>query len=574
MAELRPFIVIINACALIILSSVSVGAQSPADQFARDRSASERRDRLGVLAGRTPERLDDASSARPAIGDGGRCFPVDKIVVDDASLLPKQDIATVTGSFSGRCIGLGAINLLLRNMTDLYLDRGYITSRVYVPEQDIGSSRTLRLKAVEGVISDIYLDGKPAPHSGELETAFPGLRGRAGNIHDIEQGLDQIDRLASSQAKSTMLPGADPGTAILNVDIEHGLPWQVSVGNNNLGQEQTGLSRSTVQIRRENLFDLNDLFSFTYEHSGPDYPGNGDGRGKADNYSALFSIPWGYWTFSGSGAWYEYKSEVPGNFASLSSSGTSGEIGVSVDRVLWRGPNALTQLHLALTYKETENFLLGNRIEVGSRRYTVGSIGLTHSRRMLGGVWAFDANVEQGLDLFGAVDEGEPSAGGADPRFTKFTGSISADTPFELGNQSFIASSIANAQVSGDSLFGSEQMSLGSYSNVRGTRDGVLYGNNGFFIRNDIVWRIRPWSDSPQMGELFGEVQPYVGLDYGRVFSEARHDIEGGFLSGWTIGMRLSGGKINLDFGYSDILATSSEQRGEGLMFFSANASW
>lgn len=115
--------------------------------------------------------------------------------------------------------------------------------------------------------------------------------------------------------------------------------------------------------------------------------------------------------------------------------------------------------------------MLGNKIEVGSRKYTVGGMGISHSRRMLGGLWVLDAGYDQGLDIFDAVDKGDPGAGDANPRFAKFSGTISATKPFEFANQQFEMSSLLTGQYSPDNLFGAEQISLGGYSNVRGTRE-------------------------------------------------------------------------------------------------------
>ncbi len=47
-------------------------------------------------------------------------------------------------------------------------------------------------------------------------------------------------------------------------------------------------------------------------------------------------------------------------------------------------------------------------------------------------------------------------------------------------------------------------------------------GNNGFFICNEIVWRLLSLGGSPDVTGLVGELRPYVGpLAYGRIFSRA-----------------------------------------------------
>lgn len=565
---------LLSGCVLAVLSFSHSQAQSPADQIARDREQQERLRRLETLGQRTPEPARRAQEQKSDDEGRGPCFTIDHVAVDGVKRFAPSRIAEITAPYSNRCIGFGAINELLRQLTHLYLDKGFIATRVYVPEQDIAGSRVLRLIVVEGRLADIYLDGKSAPRSGVIGTAFPSLTGKVANIRDIEQGLDQINRLSSANAKTSMLPGRQDGESILNVEVERSRPWFLSVSHSNLGQKSTGLAKHSVSLGFENLLNLNDITTFTYERSGPDYPWGSDGYGKSNSYSGSLSVPYGYWTFGVNGSWYDYASVAPGRFSSPKITGTSSQLGVSADRVLHRGQTSITQLNLGLVHKTTDNFLLGNKLEVGSRQYTVGSIGLSHSVRVGNGLWVFDVDYEQGLNLFGAVDKGAPGAGDAEPRFGKFTGTVSFTRPFEMAKQPFEWSSIATAQYSPDNLFGAEQMSLGGYSNVRGTREGLFFGNNGFFVRNELIWKTMPWDGKASWTQWLGQLRPYAGLDHGQIFEQERLGIPRGSLTSWTVGARLAGGRLNADIGYSRILKSSTEPARKGLFFLSTSLRW
>ncbi|HEX8047860.1 ShlB/FhaC/HecB family hemolysin secretion/activation protein [Rhizobium sp.] len=569
----RPILV-----ALLVSVSAGSGAfaqQSPADDFARRQAEQNERQRLDALKRITPKpgaaTAQEPAAKAPA---GGPCFAVTHVEVEGVKRVSAALVDKVIAPYRNKCVGVGEINTLLRDLTFLYLDTGFVTSRVYVPAQDIAKTKVLRLVAVEGTLSDIYINGKPAPGSGVLATAFPGMKDHILNLRDIEQGLDQINRLSSNNAKTAMLPGKDDGSSILNIKNKPDHPWHFSAGNSNLGQEQTGYSKTSASLSYDNLFGINDQLGFSYEHSGPNYPWGDDGHGKSDSYSGNISVPYGYWTFSGNGSWYGYDSSVPGNFGELRTSGNSKQLGFSADRVIARDKDSITTLNTGLSYKETNNFLLGSKIEVGSRRYTVGNLGLSHSRRMLGGLWVFDVSYEQGLNLFDAVDQGDAGAGDANPRFSKFTGTITLNRPFELAEQRFELASILTGQYSPNNMFGAEQISIGSYANVRGTRETLLYGNDGFFFRNDLSWRTRPWADNAALVQAIGELRPYIGLDYGRVASQARFQINGGDMLSWTVGAKLAGGHLNLDMGYSDVFAGTIDRHDAGLFFVSTSVRW
>ncbi|MDV4162200.1 ShlB/FhaC/HecB family hemolysin secretion/activation protein [Rhizobium leguminosarum] len=561
--------------AVLMIGVASAHAQSPADDFNRRQEEQTQSQRLDALRRATPGGSADGENGSLPAGPGnGACFDITRVVIDGANLLSAQEIGKVTAPYGNRCVGLAEINAVLRDVTHLYIDHGYVTSRAYVPQQDIAKTRILRLLVVEGTLSDIYLNGQKVAGSGSLATAFPGLIGRVVNIRDIEQGLDQMNRLQANDAKSAMLPGPKDGTSILNIENRPGRPWHVSLGNNNMGQESTGFSRSSASLGLDDLFDINDQWNFSYEHSGPDYPWRNDGKGYGNSYSGSVSVPYGYSTVSLNGSWYQYESAVEGNFSSLETSGNSGQAGLGIDRVVLRDKDSITTVRSSLTYKQTNNFLLGNLIEVGSRRYTVGEIGISHSRRMFGGIWVFDASYDKGLGLFDAVEPGDPGAGNADPRFSKFNATISVTQPFTLAGRQFELTSLLSGQYSPDNLLGAEQISLGSYSNVRGTRESVLFGNNGMFSHNEIVWRTKSNESGDAVAKVLGELRPYLGLDYGHVYSQKRFDMTGGDLASWTAGIRAVGGNISADLGYSDIVASSLDHVDGGLFYFSASTHW
>ncbi|MFS2174356.1 ShlB/FhaC/HecB family hemolysin secretion/activation protein [Rhizobium pisi] len=570
--EIRYFLV---AGVVLAASVASAYAQSPADDFTRRQEEQSQTRRLDALRRATPGGGAEAESGPLPGGRGnGACFDITRVEIDGASLLSREQLGKVTAPYGNRCVGLAEINAVLKDVTHLYIDHGYVTSRAYVPQQDIRKTRILRLLVVEGTLSDIYLNGKKVAGNGSLATAFPGLIGRVVNIRDIEQGLDQMNRLQANDAKSAMLPGPKDGTSILNIENHPGRPWHISLGNNNLGQESTGFSRSSASLGFDDLFDVNDQWNFSYEHSGPNYPWSNDGRGYSNSYSGSVSVPYGYSTLSLNGSWYQYESTVEGNFSSLETSGNSGQAGLGIDRVVLRDKDSITTVRSGLTYKQTDNFLLGNLIEVGSRRYTVGDLGISHSRRMLGGIWVFDASYDKGLGLFDAVRPGEPGAGDADPRFSKFNATLSVTEPVEAAGRQFELTSLISGQYSPDNLLGAEQISLGSYSNVRGTRESVLFGNNGVFAHNEVVWRTKSNENGGPAGKAFGELRPYLGFDYGHVYAQKRFDISGGDLASWTAGIRTVGGNISADLGYSDIVASSLDHVDGGLFYFSASTHW
>lgn len=545
-------------------------AQSPADDFARRQAELQKKQQIEQLRRFTPNEASPTELQSTSFPKEGSCFEISEVDIDGVTKLSKKTLSEITSSYSGKCLGLGDIQALMKLLTNAYLDRGYVTARLYIPEQNIKHSRRLRLVVVEGKLSDIYMNEKKTTlYDGVVMSAFPRLKGGVVNMRDIEQGLDQMNRLASNNAKSEMLPGESDGSTIVNIQNQPTKRWHMNISHDTLGQASTGYARYNAGLTLDNVLDVNDLWNFNYQRTDKDYWNDDDTDGNSNSYSGSVSIPNGYWLFNVSGYKYNYHSLVEGYYGSNRSSGDSSELSGSASRVIHRNGKSLTTLNFGLSYKETNNFLLGNKIEVGSRNYTVGNLGLSHSRQMFNGTWTFDLSYLQGLGIFGAVKKHTPSAGNAEPEFSKFTATISAMTPFKMAKQDFILSNLLVGQYTPDNLFGAEQLSLGSYSNVRGSRENLVFGNNGFFFRNEVIWRTIPWGNNANLVKALGELRPYGGLDYGQVFAQAHYGFDDENLSSWTLGAKLAGGRFTFDSGYSKVFSSTVKKVNDGMAFAS-----
>ncbi|HBO5602453.1 TPA: two-partner secretion system transporter TpsB1, partial [Pseudomonas aeruginosa] len=134
--------------------------------------------------------------------------------------------------YQGRCLGVGQLNALLKAVTDHYLDRGYVTTRAYLPQQDLASG-TLRIIVVEGRLEGLDSSALASPR--ELEMSFPGRTGELLDLRELEQLVDQLSRLPSRQAQLELVPGSEVGGSRVRLKGERDKPWRVSATRNNDG---------------------------------------------------------------------------------------------------------------------------------------------------------------------------------------------------------------------------------------------------------------------------------------------------------------------------------------------------
>ena len=75
------------------------------------------------------------------------CFPIDVIHVTGVTAVNEGEFEALIEEFSGQCLGQVSIGNLLQRISAVYADKGFITTRAYVPVQDI-SSRELTIEVL------------------------------------------------------------------------------------------------------------------------------------------------------------------------------------------------------------------------------------------------------------------------------------------------------------------------------------------------------------------------------------------------------------------------------------------
>jgi len=410
------------------------------------------------------------------------------------------------------------------------------------------------LSLLRGSLEAIALNGQLSSDS-RIATAFAGMVGHPVNLRDVEQGLDQINRLRSAQATIALASGQSQGGSVLDVTVEQGRPWHASLSADNLGGIATGIYQSRIDLGVDNLFGVNDEWQFGYQRSMDRSPlFFSDERPGSNTVTGSVSIPYGYWTFGLNGSWSDYHSTLIGPIFTIETSGGSKSLSPYVMRILHRDQVSKTWATSRLTWKETENFLLGSRLDVASRKLSIASFELGHSRQLFGGQVSASIGYHKGLDIFGAFDDKSAPDGSPKGQFDKVTASVGFFRAQDIGWSTLIFSTSVSGQWTNDALFGSEQMSLGGYSSVRGVREALLYADKAVLMRNELSFLLPP-TDDAGIAEVIGRVEPYIALDLGHSVAGSRGNSLGGDIVGGAVGIRNRGGKIIFDLSWADIIS-------------------
>ncbi|AUX86619.1 hypothetical protein C3F34_11605 [Acinetobacter sp. ACNIH2] len=461
------------------------------------------------------------------------CFDIKKFVLigEDAREFTFAMRPVIQGEHNliGRCIGVQGLNQALDLIQNRIISRGFVTTRVLLPQQNIASGE-IQLQVIAGKVDQI----KFAEGTSKRAHKFNALPVKAGdilNIRDIEQGLENFKRVPTVEADFKIKPAEqhnEPGYSDLELAWQQSKPYRIHLGVDDAGSDSTGKYQGTATLSLDNLFTANDLFYGSYNH---DLGGGDDGKRGTDGYYLSYTIPMGYWLLSSNYSKSNYNQTVAGASENYLYSGESKLIGADLSRVLYRDAKRKTTATVGGWYRESQNFINDTEVEVQRRKTAGWKASLDHTEYLSNATLTGNLTYKRGTGAFNAIYAPEEEYGEAFTHVGILQANASLQVPFKVGQQNLQYLAEWRSQYSKKPLTPQDRFSIGNRYTVRGF-DGeqTLMADNGFLVRNEI---------SGSIAKL--PMQWYSGIDYGEVGGKTAYEpnpLLGTSLMGAVAGLR------------------------------------
>jgi hemolysin activation/secretion protein len=495
------------------------------EQIKRDQDALQRGEKApsGIDTSKLVPKVDASKAA-------GKCRDIGEIQINGAPRLSSSVREQIDKQFAAHCLGVTEIEQILGEITKDYVVRGYVTTRAYLPAQDLSKGK-LEITVVEGTVEKLRIDDKGSRSFAPGNT-IPAKPGDVLNLRDLEQGIDQINRLASNKATLDIQPGSQPGGSevVIRNEPEPFYHWLFSLDNQ--GSVSTGKNQAGVSLSTDSLLGLSEFMLFTHREA---IPGE-----KLNTWSAsdsfLLSVPYGYNTFSYNGSISRYVSTIlaPSGLE-LIASGDSTSNALTWDRVVYRDASTRANVSGMYTNKETRSYLEDQLLGVSSRKLTILDLDGNVTTGLGAGILGLNVGWAEGLSSAGALRDMDNLPFEA-PRaqFKKLKFGASYNLPFQWLGHEWTLNSSLTGQSARTTLYGSEQIAIGGIYSVRGFVHSTLAGDSGYYLRNDLSMR--------QMVSLAGMQLPtrlYVAVDMGAVRNRVP-EVPQGSLVGAALGASFS----------------------------------
>lgn len=394
----------------------------------------------------------------------------------------------------------------------------------------------------------------------------PGTMGFEADT--LRRGLDRLNREPDYQQADMVLQRSEiAGGTDLILSVTNRLPVEPFVGYNTEGNTLTGDDRVFAGLFLHHLWGVSHHFNYQYTSD------TGFDAYQAHSASYVMPFPNGHSVllFGGYAKVDFGLAEPIGAPADLTQSGENYLGGLRYSYLLPSSPRYQHEILAGFDYKSINTLLEFTAspesvVDLVVAQFVVGYRGLLRDRW---GTNAFGVQlVASPGDLFSrndneAFDQARP---GADASYFYGTLSFARETP--LFHQPIFWNLAADLQWASGALVASEQMSFGGAARVRGFEPGVLLGDSGVVIRNELGFEIPGLNRLCSFGGSQGAVRFRGFFDYGwNSFAEDTPGSEEMAIGSVGGGARLTLGRhvaAVVDYGLQ-IIGKDAEERGGSL---------
>ncbi|MCL6746286.1 ShlB/FhaC/HecB family hemolysin secretion/activation protein [Kosakonia sp. R1.Fl] len=460
------------------------------------------------------------------------CYPIAELILENEFLGNKM-IRNIKDEISNTCLGTKGIEYVATYLQDYYIKAGYVTTRVDIPVQNL-KAKKLQLNILAGKINKVII-AKDDIRSWIL----PFTSGDILNLRDIEQGLENLQKVPGVDVKINIVPGHRVGHSDIVIHTNRNKLWNIRTTYNNWGDRSTGKMLTGISGYLYNSARLGDLFYLA---------GTSSTTGGYKSISAFYSIPVGFWDYE----------------VFYSSSMSRQRVGLSYWDLDYQGKNQYLSLKGTRTFFRNTDKKITGSVEILRRRsaYQLGGVDLALQERDMG-------NLRLGLNFKQNLQDATLDSSLSWQRFMTWLGGektpdmVSGDVNsksqiFNL-NTSYVKWFNAQplrycyelnmgAQFSQSPLTLQDQFTIGNRWNVRGFETSAgLDGNKGFYIQNTFHFLI---------GDYNSEL--YFGADYGQILGEVypQNAFDGKRIIGSIIGIKGAIKSLGYDISLSAPLIT------------------
>nr|WP_322640471.1 ShlB/FhaC/HecB family hemolysin secretion/activation protein [Nostoc sp. DedVER01b] len=397
---------------------------------------------------------------------------VKKIRVTGSTILKSEQLNSITRAVEGRSVGLEELREVADAITQLYLERGYITSRAILVDQAI-TAGVVQIQVIEGGLEKIEIQGTKRLNPNYVRSRLSLGVSKPLSTANLEDQLRLLrtDPLLSN-VEASLRTGKEVGQSILIVRVTEAEAFNARLSVDNYSPPSVGSERLGVSGSYRNLTGIGDeLRAAFYRTTG----------GGSSIYDLSYLLP-----LNAMNGTLQLHTTISNNeviqepFKSFDIRGESQLYEISYRQPLVRSPREELALSLGFSVQNGQTFTFAGPTAFGfgpdtegNSRTRVIKFGQDYVLRDVSGAWALRSLFSLGLGSFDATINSDPVPDG---RF--FSWLAQFQRVQRLNDINFLIAQ-AELQLSPNGLLPSQQFVIGGGQSLRGYRQNARAGDNG-----------------------------------------------------------------------------------------------
>lgn len=411
----------------------------------------------------------------------GQIIVVKRFVVNGSTIFNENQLQKTLQPYLNRPLTLEELLQARTAITQQYINAGYITSGAYIPPQE-PKDGVITIQVIEGKLESIQVKGNRRLRPSYITSRLTVGGTKPLNINRLLDRLRllRLDPLISN-ISAELAAGVQPGTSILNVEVEEAKTFSVDIGLNNDRVSIVGSVERWIQLSQANLLGYGDGLSIDYT--------NTTGSNEINlKYTLPLNPRNGTLTFR-----YGYYSDtiIQPPFDQLDINGNVQYYDVTYRQPIIQTPTQELALGLTLARENTRNLYLGNILGDpipfpkfgsdinGNSQVTALRFTQEWSKRGRRDVFATRSQFSLGLEpttvpLYQIAPNGHFFSWLGQAQWVR---ELAPDTLFLLRGELQLANSTLNPL---------EQFGLGGRYTVRGYPQYILLTDNGWLVNAEL----------------------------------------------------------------------------------------
>jgi hemolysin activation/secretion protein len=203
--------------------------------------------------------IEEEAKKKPV--EGGPTFTLNSVNVTGATIFKNEEFKPIYEPYLNKSVSWQDMETITEKIKAEYKKRGYLTTNVYIPEQDVVAGN-IEIRILEGTVGEIKIEGNKWFSDKLIKKFFHAKKNEILNVFKLSRDLLRLNQNSDLEVKTVIGAGKDPGSSDITLKVKDKFPYHAGAAFDNQGTRLVGKLRTSVSFRSTSLLGQGDSLFF------------------------------------------------------------------------------------------------------------------------------------------------------------------------------------------------------------------------------------------------------------------------------------------------------------------------